>query len=301
MESQKYPTVLTIAQRKGGVSKTTTSRYVSEYFARYKQKRVLSIDLDNQCNLSQLLIDMDSKGDTVRPPIHPGYDPVNNPEDREWGGRGSSADLFLTGTLYPYEVTQPKPIPNWDVCPGDAEGLYKLEHHPDTRVRDFMRELLRENLSSLHEEYDLIVIDTGPMTTGLMLAAIHAATHVLIPFIPEPQCAKGLGEMLGIIRRENEARHARVPQVNLLGILPSKVKRTAVHTGILGSMKDHPTYSKHMIPHWVPDRTIFPELDANRPVPSSIFDTTDKENRELKATMERLGEYIDQQIFGAAS
>ena len=88
--------VLTVANRKGGVGKTTQSRTLCEYFSVVRRMRVLAIDLDSQCSLSHLLLDMDMSqvGEQgVRPPLHPEYDP-GDPDQANWNGRSSSADIF---------------------------------------------------------------------------------------------------------------------------------------------------------------------------------------------------------------
>ena len=51
--------VLTVTNRKGGVGKTTQSRTLCEYFSVVRHLRVLAIDLDSQCSLSHLFLEMD--------------------------------------------------------------------------------------------------------------------------------------------------------------------------------------------------------------------------------------------------
>jgi len=295
-----YPKVVTVAQRKGGSAKTTTARFVAEYFAR-KGKKVLSFDLDNQCNLSMLLLNMEFNGDRVSAPMWPHHDPENHPEDRLWGGRASSADFIRSGLYAPYDVVNPKPIEGWEIIPGDSDGLYKLEHDDDPRVRNAIIDNLRFNIEQLCSEYDLIVIDTGPSTTSLLLAAMRAATHVLIPFVAEPQCTKGLGEMLGLIRKENSNRVSKFPEVDVLGILPSKVNRQlAIHVGTLESMEAHPIYQKYLVPHWIPERVVFKEMDAEKPTPHSIFEVTTKRDLEARDSVMRVGEFLEAKLFGGA-
>ncbi len=290
-----YPRTIAVINRKGGVGKTTISRYVAEYFARYQDKRVLSIDLDNQCNLSRLLLDMDVTGERIRPPLHPQYDP----SDTTWGGRGSSADLFLTGDFVSYDVQFPKPVAGWEILPGDSQRLFELERHDDPRIRNAIIDLLRTQLGELSDDYDVVVIDTGPSTNSLMLAALRAATHILIPFTPEPQTASNLNQILGLVRRENEHRQARMEALELLGILVNRYRPNQnVHAGLVESMRADSRYSRLMLPQEIHDRAIFQAMDAQKPSPESVFDITRREHLVLKETMEAFGAYVNARLFG---
>ena len=68
--------ILATVQNKGGVGKTTICRLLCEYLCR-KNKRVLGIDLDSQCNFSRRFLTMEIDNtdlDGVLPPIHPDFD-----------------------------------------------------------------------------------------------------------------------------------------------------------------------------------------------------------------------------------
>lgn len=288
-----YPVVVTVALRKGGSSKTTTARYLAEYFARFKGKKVLSLDLDSQCNLSSLLINMDRDGKVIRPPVHADL----SQENKGVPTRPSVVDLYQHCTFASFDVMYPRPIANWELIPGDSRGLYALERQSRPDVRERIVELLRENVSAYMTDYDLVVIDTGPTLNDCMLSAIRAATHLLCPFQPHPQAMNGIEEMVGLIRADNEYRLRGIRPLQLLGFLPTQVRQVSVNTGILDSLRSSPQFRDLVLPFEIPYRAIFQELDAAHPVPASIYDANRKEHETVKSIMLELGEHLDRVLF----
>ncbi len=132
-----------------------------------------------------------------------------------------------------------------------------------------------------------------------MLAALRAATHILIPFTPEPQTASNLNQILGLVRRENEHRQARMEALELLGILVNRYRPNQnVHAGLVESMRADSRYSRLMLPQEIHDRAIFQAMDAQKPSPESVFDITRREHLVLKETMEAFGAYVNARLFG---
>lgn len=288
-----YPVVVTVALRKGGSSKTTTARYLAEYFARFKGKKVLSLDLDSQCNLSSLLMRMERDGKVIRPPVHEELSKMNNGAPT----RPSVVDLYQHCTFASFDVEYPRPVPNWEIIPGDSRGLYALERQSRPDVRERIVELLRENVAAYMTDYDLVVIDTGPTLNDCMLSALRAATHLLCPFQPHPQAMNGIEEMVGLIRADNEYRLRGIRPLKLLGFLPTQVRPVSVNTGILNSLRGSPQFKDLILPFEIPYRAIFQELDAAHPVPASIFDANRREHDLVKTIMVQLGEHLDSILF----
>src|SRR5215204_641381 len=154
--------IIAPANNKGGVGKTKTAYILSEYFAKILKKKTLAIDFDPQCNMSKLLLNMEvdpAFPDGVLPPIHPDYDP-NDPDDNNWDGRSSIADIFFGEPIVPY----PSRIENLDISPGHAMKLLDTEsvrrHEIAEKVHKQLHILL--NSQELKNEYDVVVIDTAP-------------------------------------------------------------------------------------------------------------------------------------------
>lgn len=146
--------VLTVANRKGGVGKTTTSVYLALCLARLGQ-RVLVIDLDPQGSATQLLVRR-----------------TFIPEDKTIGD-------VLTGdvsSLKEVIVASDAGLP-LDVAPA-SDRIKDVERRIDRNpLRDF---LLRRALVGL--DYDYVVVDTSPSAdSNLVRNGLVSSTHVIVP------------------------------------------------------------------------------------------------------------------------
>ena len=159
--------VVTVINFKGGSGKTTTAAHLAQKAA-LDGYRVLAVDLDPQASLSAL---------------H-GFQP--------------EFDLLDGGTLYDairYEnpvplsdVIQKTYFPNLDIVPGNLD-LMEFEHEtPAALARKegnlfFTR--VDEVLSSVQDDYDLVIIDCPPQLGFLTMSALSAATAVLVTVHPQ--------------------------------------------------------------------------------------------------------------------
>jgi len=155
--------ILVVAQNKGGDGKTSLSRLLAEFFAR-KKLRVLAIDLDPQCNLSQRFLTMDhdpTDPDGIMPPLHPDYDPndVDTEEGQSWDGRSSIADIFRARPVVPYKTS----IEGLDMLPGHGAELREVELVTKEEVKQRVHSRIEEflSLAEVQEAYDFVVIDTS--------------------------------------------------------------------------------------------------------------------------------------------
>lgn len=288
--------ILVCPQRKGGVGKTMLTRQMAEYLARFKNKRVLVIDLDSQCTLSDLFLNMERAGEHIYPPLHEDYDP-NGQEAEEWNGRQSSADLY-EGYFGSYRIEKPFPIDNIEIVPGDSEGLARIEGFSRADAKRAVIQLLKENLDELakRENYDAVLVDTSPTVTHLMLSAIHASTHVLIPIEPAPNCIRGLAQMVGLVNQENQTRHRQHPPTDLVGIVVNKYRKgVGIHDVMVENVKASKSYGNYLLPYMIPQRSAVEELDLST---NSLFDLRDKRAKTMQDTFIKLGEHLFDRMFG---
>ena len=176
-------TVIAVANQKGGVAKTTTVHTLAEALLD-QGKRVLMIDLDPQACLTYAT---KSDPDSLELTIH---------------------DVFL-GRAEPADVLIERDGP--DLLPS-AIDLAGSEIHLLTKTgREFV---LKRALSSIKDDYDVILIDCGPSLGILTVNALTAADSVLIPFQAETLSDRGVGQLLETIE---DVRHYTNESLSVLG------------------------------------------------------------------------------------
>ena len=161
--------VISIANQKGGVGKTTTAVNLSTILAK-KGKKVLMIDTDPQGNASSGLgINKDVNFSV--------YDVIIN-------------DVEIENTV------QKTMVKNLDVCPSNIN----LAGAEVELVSMMSREhRLKEKIDNQKDKYDYIIIDCPPSLGLITLNAFTASDSVLIPVQCEYYALEGLGQLINTI------------------------------------------------------------------------------------------------------
>ena len=161
--------VISIANQKGGVGKTTTAVNLSTILAK-KGKSVMLIDADPQGNASSGLgIDKD-EGYSL-------YDVLIN-------------DIDIEKTL------QDTCVKTLKLCPSNVN----LAGAEVELVSEMSREQrLKEKMESAREKFDYILIDCPPSLGLITLNAFTASNSVLIPVQCEYYALEGLGQLINTI------------------------------------------------------------------------------------------------------
>jgi chromosome partitioning protein len=292
--------VLGVGNYKGGVGKTFVSKILAEYFAIIKELRVLLIDLDPQTNLSRRYLDMvvlDDGSQEYAPPVHPDYDP-SDPEDADWGGRSDSADIWLSAFAVPY----PTKYQGLDILPAHSKKLQRIELVREQEVFDQVSRRLRDyvHLPDLQDEYDLVILDTRPSKGPLVQAAMHAATHLIIPSEMESPSVEGLHGMMSVRTHENLHR-PRGQELELIGILPNKIRtNTTIHREYLAMLREDPDMAPYMLPVQINDWVEYKSSMIYSPAdeaPDSFF--LRGENDRFRQQLCEVGEVVAQRLYGA--
>lgn len=284
--------VLVSATNKGGEGKTTTSINLAEYASIIMGKKVLAIDMDPQANFSSryILMEHDPAYQQGKiPPEHPDYDPET---DTEWDGRSSIAGIFHGEAVIPY----PTDIKNLEILPAHSNRLQEAETVTKSEVLEKVYKRLKEfiDLPEVQQEYDLIVIDTPPSKGPLTIAAIRAATHVVMPSQMERFSMDGIYGMMQLWKQETYSRPKEDP-IELIGIFPNKIRRINLHTGFLEDLKKTEGLSEYIIPHVLSARTIYSEILVEDANPKSIFVLPKK--HVARVELEKACEYIMGKVF----
>ena len=161
--------VISVANQKGGVGKTTTTINLSTMLAK-KGKKVLLIDADPQGNATS---------------------GVGAEKDVEF----STYDILATdaGMEQALEKTM---IKNLLVCPSDI-NLAGAEVELVSMMSREQR--LKEKLEDIKDSFDYILIDCPPSLGLITLNAFTASDSVLIPVQCEYYALEGLGQLINTI------------------------------------------------------------------------------------------------------
>ena len=154
--------IISVANQKGGVGKTTTAVNLAAVLASTKRKL--------------LLIDLDSQGNATT-------------------ASGLKKENTLLGLFEGKDINEIVVSSNngYDVIPG-GEDLVALEAHIRTEPK---KGFIEESLSGL--KYDFVVIDTPPALNSLTVEALISSVGTLVPLQCEYYSLEGISSLLNTI------------------------------------------------------------------------------------------------------
>ena len=201
--------VLAISNNKGGTGKTTTAMNLAGALV-LKERRVLVIDLDPQCNASiafNVIIDKHT-GKGIRPLL-------------------TQEQVNVKDCVYSRG--------QWcDFMPADPD-LYEI--HTDLAIDPRGRFRLRDHLKQVISSYDYILIDTPPDISTFTQSALVAAREIIIPVDVSVLAVAGLARIVRII---NDIRMHYNPDLKILGVLGTKYDvRTTLSEDTIAEIQGH--------------------------------------------------------------
>jgi cellulose biosynthesis protein BcsQ len=207
--------IVTVANAKGGVGKTTITANLAAALAAELAKPVLAIDLDPQGSLS---------GAARTTPEFPGEDQfsaatqaVSQPRDHDWlsgaikqftwrdsqGHTINAENLFLLPAYEDLDTAESRVLIKWLM--GDI----------DTDVRFNLFRLLRS--PTVRRRFAAILVDAPPRISLSSIQALCASTHVLIPTIMDPLSA----DTVRYFGQQLQIHEGLWPNLKVLGVLGS--------------------------------------------------------------------------------
>jgi cellulose biosynthesis protein BcsQ len=177
--------LLAVANRKGGVGKSTVTTMLAHGFTAIGEQRVLVVDLDTQCNSSIILIGGEKwdwarrNRKTVADYLDEKYDrPQLRPEDFILEGVGDieapAGNLsLLSGSL--------------DLEDAENELLHNAAQAGHTLDAAEQRVIgrLRRMLDDFGNAFDVVIFDCPPGLSFSTRAALRLAHKVIVPFRPD--------------------------------------------------------------------------------------------------------------------
>ncbi len=207
-EAQKQPTVIAIANQKGGVGKTTTAINLATALAAC-DKSVLIIDIDAQGNASTGL-GIDRKVRSV-----------------------SAYDVLIDRA--PIEdVAKSTVVPGLDIVSSSIDLAGAEIELIDLDRREYR---LQDALRRMKKQYDYVLIDCPPSLQLLTLNALCAADSVMVPLQCEFFALEGLSLLTRTIDR---VRKAFNPSLSIQGVVLTMYdKRNNLSDMVAADVREH--------------------------------------------------------------
>ena len=159
--------IISVANQKGGVGKTTTSINLAACLAE-KGKKVLAVDMDPQGNLtSGLGVDKDSVEKSI-------YE-------------------LIIGEVDIKEVINKEVLENLDIIPTSIDlSAAEIE----LIGVDDKEYILRNAIDQVKDQYDFVIIDCPPSLSMLTINAMTTADSVIVPIQCEYYALEGLSQLI---------------------------------------------------------------------------------------------------------
>lgn len=202
--------IISVANQKGGVGKTTTTVNLSACLAKVG-RRVLLVDLDPQANAtSGLGLEKTEGGSSYRPLL----------------GEGGLLEK-IKPTAFDRLSVVPSEV---DMCGAEIE-IARAENHLQ-RLNGLLQQITRTG------RFDYILIDCPPSLGILTLNAFAASDHLIIPLQCEYYALEGISMSHRVLTqvRENGVN----PRLNLLGVVMTMFdSRTRLSAQIVDEVRNH--------------------------------------------------------------
>lgn len=179
--------IISVANQKGGVGKTTTSINLAGALG-VLERKVLLVDADPQANATSGV----------------GIDPRNVK---------TSIYECIVNDISPKDIILETNSPNLDLLPAHIDLVGAEIEMINLPAREKM---MRAALNKVKDDYDFIIIDCSPSLGLITLNALTASDSVIIPVQCEYFALEGLGKLLNTIKIVQSRLN---PELSIEGLL----------------------------------------------------------------------------------
>lgn len=234
--------VLTFANQKGGVGKTTSAINVAAYLA-LAGKNVLLIDIDPQANATSGL--------------------GINPHGLERGIYNT-----LSGQLPLRDVLFQTQVEGLHIAPATVALAGATVELVDVPQREYK---LQQHIATVLHYYDVVVIDCPPSLDLLTINALVGASEVIVPVQCEYYALEGLSQLLQTISLVQQ--HLQ-PQLKITGAIVTMYdKRNSLSKEVLTELQRY--FPHHIFATVVPRNVTLAEAPSHG-LPIALYDKRSK-------------------------
>lgn len=274
---------IAVANRKGGVGKSTITMSLAYALAAWEHKNVLVVDLDTQCNVSQALIGGQRWSDLRKDErlisdyffsiIEEDFDRLRDRQQFVAEGVGEVA----------------LPHGNVSLLPGslefeDVQDEYILKQFKSATnpamAAEQVKGPIKSSLRRLDRKFDVVLFDCPPGLSMASLAAIELADHVVVPFKPDFISEFGVDRISMLI--EGQASLAGVQEIAF-----ADRRYTCVANGVVDDSDD---------PRSGRDRFVVDTIAEDHPT----FETVLPMNNDIRDAIDWMGQSLSmEEKFGS--
>lgn len=224
--------IISFNSQKGGVSKSTSTQTIGSILTS-KGYKTLIIDVDSQCNMTY------STGIDYNPNVLTIYE-------------------VLQGKAGITKAIQKRP--NYDVIPSHImldNLVNELDHN---NPKDLV--LFRNVLKPIKNDYDFILIDTGPSLDIININILIGSDYLLVPTTADLYSIQGIGKLLNTVKNIKKANS----KLQVLGIFLVKYKHWTKGHQEIREMLNKYTLNEHikLFNTFISDSVIVSNSQGNR-------------------------------------
>ncbi len=252
--------IIAIANRKGGVGKTTVACMLAHVFAT-EGRRVLVIDFDSQANASMLLLGVERHNEAKEAGITVDKFLLNGllaGQALDYFVLDDAGDVRASRAREKSSLSVVASLDALEAAEDDAKLALSREAASYDDYQNRISNVLGSEIRRISADYEYVVIDCPPSISAPMIAAIRVADHVVVPYVPDHLAMNGVtrvvSEMFDIRQEEQRKRFHDVVRIRRheralrYHTLPNMAPNTEVARGAIEEIARHHPQFNMLVP-----------------------------------------------------